>query len=154
MEDNDQQNLATSDSTEKPVKGIVYYLLWIYFFGVAVMLLQLLTQLFSLIIKIAKSEDKIEDTDCTIVCSNQVKEPFSFFNHIFINPESYDYETYEQILAHERIHVKKKHSFDLLLAELVIAVLWFNPIAWFFRKDIERKISLHRTKTAFIVSIV
>ena len=42
----------------------------------------------------------------------------------------------KEILAHEQIHVRQHHSFDILLAELSCAVCWFNPMAWMFKKEI------------------
>ncbi|MDQ4141248.1 MAG: hypothetical protein M3142_12090 [Bacteroidota bacterium] len=41
-------------------------------------------------------------------------------------------------MTHEKIHVRLKHSFDLLLAEIAVIVLWFNPIAWLFKREIEK----------------
>ena len=82
--------------------------------------LNLLTQIGSLLFQIIRSKDKIKDTDATIINSTSIKEPCSFFNYIFINPEQYEFEIYEQIIAHEKIHVKKKHSLDLLLSENVV----------------------------------
>ena len=66
--------------------------------------------------------------------------PRSFFKYIFINPNTYNSETYEQILEHEKIHVEQKHSIDLLLSEIAIIVLWFNPFLWWFRKEVEKNI--------------
>lgn len=131
---------AIQPSTKKTSKGFLFYLSLIYLFGVVVFALNLLGQLLIILFKIIKSEDKIEDTDGIIINSKQVAEPCSFFHYIFIHPESYDYETYEQILAHEKIHVSQKHTFDLLLAEIAIILLWFNPFIWLLRKEIEKNI--------------
>ncbi len=65
------------------------------------------------------------------------KAPCSFGNNIFINPEKYDWETYSQILLHEMVHIQQRHSFDILLAELVLVLQWFNPFAWFYRTEVE-----------------
>ncbi|MEK6153973.1 ankyrin repeat domain-containing protein [Flavobacteriaceae bacterium 3-367] len=121
-------------------KGVLYWLSLIYYFGVLVLSLNLITQMVSLFIKIKKSTEKIRDTDCTIVNTSLIKEPCSFFNYIFIDPEKYDYDTYEQIIAHEKIHVQKGHTIDLLLSEMAIVLLWFNPLIWLFRKEIEKNI--------------
>lgn len=131
---------AIQSSATKTAKGFLFYLSLIYLFGVVVFALNLLSQLLIILFKIVKSEDKIEDTDGIIINSKQVTEPCSFFHYIFIHPESYDYETYEQILAHEKIHVSQRHTFDLLLAEIAIILLWFNPFIWLLRKEIEKNI--------------
>ncbi len=63
--------------------------------------------------------------------------PCSFVNNIFINPEKYDWETYNQIILHEKIHIQQGHSYDIILAELALIFQWFNPFAWFYRKAME-----------------
>ncbi len=124
----------------EPSRSLLDWLFIAYLFGVVVLSINLLTQIGSLLFKIIRSKDKIKDTDATIINSTRIKEPCSFFNYIFINPEQYEFEIYEQIIAHEKIHVKKKHSLDLLLSEIAIILLWFNPFVWLFRKEVEKNI--------------
>lgn len=121
-------------------RGMLYWLIRLYIFGVMVFSANLLLQLGLALWKVYRSEDKIEDTDCVIVNRSDKTEPCSFFKYIFINPASYDFETYEQIIAHEKIHVAQWHTLDLLLAEVAAIVLWFNPFIWILRKDVERNI--------------
>jgi len=116
------------------------WLFYGYLFGVIVLSINLISQVLNLLIKIIRSKDKIRDTDGTIINSSFVKEPCSFFNYIFINPDEYEHEIYEQIIAHEKIHVKKKHTIDLLLSEIAVVLLWFNPLIWLFRKEVEKNI--------------
>lgn len=116
------------------------WLLGIYAFGVLIFFLHLLSQLASLWWRILRTTDKIEDEDHTIVNVAGEQAPCSFFHYILINPAQFEYETYEEILTHERIHVRQGHTLDLLFAELVTIVLWFNPLAWFFRKEVEKNI--------------
>lgn len=116
------------------------WLLIIYYFGVAIFFLNFVSQVISVLYKAWKSHDKIEDEHAIIINTPLVQEPCSFFNYIFINPDSYDFDTYEQILKHEKIHVSKRHSFDLLFSELAVIVLWFNPLVWFWRNEVEKNI--------------
>ncbi|MEO1012707.1 MAG: ankyrin repeat domain-containing protein [Bacteroidota bacterium] len=137
--------VSTASETQNPEpmeeeKGLIYWLLVLYYFGATIFSLNLIAQVATILIKVRKSDDRISDTDCTIVNTKSIKEPCSFFNYIFITPESYDHSTYEQIISHEKIHVKKFHSLDLLISEIVVIILWFNPIAWFFRKEVEKNI--------------
>lgn len=148
----ESQNAATPSGTtanatktqnrnaENQPKGLLYWVLWVYYFGVMVLTLNLTTQIVNLLIKVKKSTEKIRDTDGIIVNTPFIKEPCSFFNYIFINPENYDFDTYEQIIAHEKIHVRQGHSIDLLLSEIAIILLWFNPLIWLYRKEIEKNI--------------
>ncbi len=59
--------------------------------------------------------------------------PFSFFNVVFVNQSRYSEKELEQIMIHELTHVRLKHSWDVLLLELLLVVQWFNPFAWFLR---------------------
>ena len=133
---NEKETMVSSE----PSRSLSDWLLIAYLFGVVVLSINLLTQIGGLVFKIIRSKDKIKDTDATIINSTRIKEPCSFFNYIFINPEQYEFEIYEQIIAHEKIHVKKKHSLDLLLSEIAIILLWFNPFVWLFRKEVEKNI--------------
>ncbi|MBM3295116.1 MAG: hypothetical protein FJY82_11435 [Candidatus Aminicenantes bacterium] len=42
-----------------------------------------------------------------------------------------------RILAHELVHVRQIHSLDILLMELVVAVQWFNPFVWPYKKSLQ-----------------
>ena len=112
---------------------------WLYWFGVIVFAINFLIQLISLLYR-AYTSPVIRDGRFRIVELSGDKAPCSFWNNIFINPEKYDWETYSQILLHEKTHIQQGHSFDLLVAELVIIFQWFNPFAWQYRKALENNL--------------
>lgn len=121
-------------------KGLMYWLTLIYLFGVGVLTLNLLAQVVGTLYQVFKNTDRIEDGDSVIVNLTSDTEPCSFFKYIFINPSMYDYETYEQIVEHEKIHVEQKHTWDLLVSEIAVILLWFNPFMWILRKEVEKNI--------------
>lgn len=131
---------TTSDSENSSTKGIGFWLFWIYCFGVGVLVLNFLAQVAGTLFNAIRNEDKIQDEEGTIINLETESEPCSFFKYIFIHPDSYDFDTYEQIIAHEKIHVKQWHSLDLMLAEIAVVFLWFNPFVWLFRKEVEKNI--------------
>nr|WP_294795006.1 M56 family metallopeptidase [uncultured Mucilaginibacter sp.] len=114
----------------------IKYIPFVYWAGVAIMGGNLLLQILVLLYRSRKNQ-VIKDGVCRIVEVDGDRAPCSFANRIFINPEKYDWETYDQILAHEKIHVLQAHTLDLILAELMLVFQWFNPLAWIYRKDIE-----------------
>ena len=63
---------------------------------------------------------------------------FSFFKKVFISTA---YPLSEQdksnILKHESIHSQKLHSVDMLLAELIHALFWFNPVLRWYKKELD-----------------
>ncbi|WP_210464794.1 M56 family metallopeptidase [Rufibacter roseolus] len=118
----------------------VFWLVLLYLFGVAVCGLNLLFQIAGTLLKAIRSQDRIEDGDYVIVNVESKQAPCSFFKYIFIHPDDYDFETYEQIIAHEKIHVRQNHTLDLLLAEVAVILLWFNPFMWYFKKEVEKNL--------------
>jgi beta-lactamase regulating signal transducer with metallopeptidase domain len=141
---------ATTTQTSKPTVSIstkeqaysfqslnfTKTLTWIYWIGVAIFSINFIVQLLTLLYR-AYSRPVIKDGRFRIVELGGDQAPCSFGNNIFINPERYDWDTYSQILLHEKIHVQQGHSYDILLAELALIFQWFNPFAWLYRKAVE-----------------
>lgn len=65
---------------------------------------------------------------------------FSFGNSIFINAGDHSDSDLERILQHELAHVQQKHTVDLVWAELLCVVLWFNPFVWMLRRAIRQNL--------------
>ncbi|MCX2494082.1 N-acetylmuramoyl-L-alanine amidase [Pedobacter sp. PF22-3] len=61
---------------------------------------------------------------------------FSFLNQIIID-SSLQYEEKNLVIKHESVHVEQLHAVDKLLVNLVAAILWFNPIIYFWRNAID-----------------
>jgi TonB family protein len=60
--------------------------------------------------------------------------PASFFDYILMpNFDPVD-PRQKQILAHEAVHVRLRHSWDLLLVNFAKVLFWFNPLIYLFEK--------------------
>jgi hypothetical protein len=116
--------------------SIVKLLLWAYWLGVVVFGINFLFQL-ALLLWRGFRHPFIQDGRYRIVELSGDQAPCSFGNNIYINPEKYDWDTYTQIILHEKIHIQQGHSYDIILAELALIFQWFNPFAWFYRKAME-----------------
>ena len=66
--------------------------------------------------------------------------PFSFLNDIFVNTNNYSHSDLQKIINHERIHVRDKHSVDMLLTELMCIFNWYNPFAWMIKNAIRENL--------------
>ncbi len=121
---------------------VMQWLVYLYWFGVVIFGFNFLMQACILLYK-AYSRPVIIDGKFRIVEITVDKAPCPFANNIFINPEKYDWETYNQVLLHEKIHIEQRHTFDLLLAEIVIIFQWFNPFAWAWRKELESNLEYY-----------
>ena len=118
---------------------LLTYLVYLYWFGVIAFGLSFLLQITILMIR-AYRNPAIVHGGFRIIEMSGDKAPCSFGNMIFINPEKYDWETYNQILAHEKVHIQQGHSMDILIAEIVLIFQWFNPFAWIYRKEVENNL--------------
>lgn len=121
------------------VPTAIKWMFYMYWIGVAIFGLNLLLQVVVLFYR-AYSNPVIRDGKFRIIEVKGDKAPCSFGNNIFINPEKYDWDTYNQILLHEKVHIQQGHSLDILLAELVIVFQWFNPFAWLYRGELENNL--------------
>ncbi len=112
---------------------------WIYYAGVLIFSITFLIQIVQLKRRFRRL-DYIQDGRLRIYEMTDNHPPFSFFNKIFINPALYDYETFEQILNHEKIHIKNNHFFDKIVAECLVVLFWFNPFSWLLRNSISNNL--------------
>jgi len=124
------------DSSRFSFSKLMTWLFWFYWFGVGVFAISFLFQVVLLLWR-AYRNPVIIDGKYRIVEVSGDKAPCSFGNNIFINPEKYEWDTYNQILLHEKIHIEEKHTIDIVLAELVLIFQWFNPFAWIYRREME-----------------
>lgn len=114
--------------------------LLILLLGIFVMLTKLLVQLFSY--KKLVSNATIISNNATVKLYQIDKEivPFSFGNSIFINRGMHDETALKEILQHEFVHVKQKHTLDILWGEILCILNWYNPFAWLIRKAIRENL--------------
>ncbi len=137
--------LSGNEVTSKPLienKNEVPFILifyWIYFAGVAVFFITFLVQLIQLRLN-SKKLEFIQDGPFRIYELIGNVPPFSFFNSIYINPSHYNYETYQQILEHEKFHIQSRHYVDKLVAESLLIFFWFWPFSWLLRKAIHNNL--------------
>ncbi|GAB3911437.1 hypothetical protein GCM10028803_52870 [Larkinella knui] len=113
--------------------------LWAYLAGVIFLAGRLLVQLWSLARLIARSERSWED-GIWLVINAEVDAPFSFFHWVILNPALYESDEFDQILVHERVHCRQWHSLDMLLAEVLRVVFWFNPFAWWHQRLVQENL--------------
>jgi len=141
IKENNQTPVIKSSQEKQTItfEQVINWIFYLYWFGVVIFGLNLLMQA-AILLYNAYSSPAIKDGKFRIIEITGDKAPCSFGNNIFINPEKYDFETYNQILLHEKIHIEQKHTFDLLLAEILLIFQWFNPFAWLWRKELENNL--------------
>ncbi len=60
---------------------------------------------------------------------------FSVFRMIFL-PHGHTISTEDPIIAHEQLHGRFFHTADLIVTEILLTFIWFNPFVKFFRKSL------------------
>jgi len=66
--------------------------------------------------------------------------PFSFNNSIYCNNSMYNQQEMEEVIRHELVHVRQKHTVDVLIAEFLCIINWYNPFAWFIKSAIKENL--------------
>jgi TonB family protein len=87
----------------------------IYIIGIVFLIVRFISQLVAL--------NKIIDQP-------QADVAYSFFKKIRLGN---NLENNQVVAAHERVHANQWHSVDILLAEAVMIMNWFNPVVYFYR---------------------
>ena len=64
------------------------------------------------------------------------EKPFSWFGWVVVSDNDMD-EGAREILTHEAAHVRAGHSWDIMLADAVIIMQWFNPLAWIMKNTLK-----------------
>ncbi len=131
--------LPTATTTEVPTIDWWQIALLIYIAGVIVMCIRLGMQLFSLR-NLISSGTVVQRNAYTYVTVTNNIAPFSFFSCIVYNPELHTLEELEMILAHEQIHAGQRHSIDILITQIILALHWCNPLAWLYKQSLEQNL--------------
>jgi len=109
----------------------------LYVLGVLVLLFSFLYQLRQTLHLIRNSEGK-NFSKAKLILHRLEIMPFSIFNYILINKNHYGEKELEYVLLHEMEHINQKHSFDILLIELLKIVFWINPFVWVYEREIKQ----------------
>ncbi|WP_068688649.1 M56 family metallopeptidase [Culturomica massiliensis] len=115
-------------------KGNIPYTGWIYVGGMGICLLFWLLA-YRRMFGILRSGESIPREGYTLVVVSGKICPFSWRNYIVLSRQ--DYEGYKEIIAHECIHIRKKHTWDLYLIQLLLVFHWFNPAVWLLRRELQ-----------------
>lgn len=107
--------------------------------GIVVMLVRLLLQYLSFR-RIRRSSQLLSDDTVKIYQVDKFIIPFSFGRSIFINQHQHNENELKEIIRHEFIHVKQRHTADILWSELLCMLNWYNPFAWLIRRAIRQNL--------------
>ncbi len=88
------------------------------------------------LLSIIRDGRKVTAGHYTLVILPQTRlSPFSWMRYIVMSDDDYK-SAGEMITCHESAHLRLHHWIDLLLAQLTIIVLWYNPASWLMRAEL------------------
>ena len=130
--------IAGSISKVTMIRGRVWIDIatWIYFIGATVVLLRKIREYIVVRSIIAKGKCRQCDGYRLVLIDDENISPFSLWRYIVANRGDMDTDS-EMILAHERSHISSWHWVDLLVADIVLIIQWFNPAAWMIRNELK-----------------
>ncbi|MGY4536785.1 beta-lactamase regulating signal transducer with metallopeptidase domain/outer membrane biosynthesis protein TonB [Mucilaginibacter sp. UYNi724] len=105
----------------------------LYVAGVALALLVLIFRLRKLYILTRKNQ-ALDTNQYKLVKLKDKNTAFSFFNYLFIGSNVPQPET---VIAHELVHIRQKHSADIIFLEIVKIFNWFNPFIYLIQRSLK-----------------
>ena len=107
-----------------------------YFIGLLASLSFFLVQLLRLWRETRRGVHLKDELGNTLVILGGDFAPYSFLHYIYISASDYE-QLRRPILTHEQAHIRLRHTYDLLLLEVVKAVQWFNPFVYLLGRDLK-----------------
>ena len=77
----------------------------------------------------------IKFSDFTQIILPNSSVAFSFFKSIFMGEKVVQSE-HKNIIDHELVHIRQKHTYDLLFFELMRIIGWFNPLVYVYQSRV------------------
>ncbi|WP_373513324.1 M56 family metallopeptidase, partial [Persicitalea sp.] len=125
-----------ADATAAPFPWLDL-LLVLYIVGAVFMLVRLLWQFRRLFSFFQKGERITLDDYQIILLKDEAPGSFSFLNWLVVNRLDYEND-FDTVLRHELVHVRQRHSVDIVLVEILRVVFWFNPVLILYKKSLQQ----------------
>lgn len=115
---------------------VVRVVLWVYLTG---MIIVGATTLYTLLRlwRLVNSGDRTPIGGCTLVVIDRHDiTPFSWGRFIVVS-RSEEARVIDLIVSHERAHIRLGHFYDLILAQVVCIIQWYNPASWLMLSELK-----------------
>ena len=115
---------------------IVRIVTYIYLMGVAFFIIRLFIGIIRAETLCRLGGRRLADGSRLVVCAGDF-QPTSWLNTIILSRKDFESDSAAMIIEHEQAHIRNCHSIDVLLAQLVCALQWFNPAAWALKRSLQ-----------------
>lgn len=115
---------------------VVRVALWVYLTG---MIVVGATTMFTLLRlwRLVNSGERTAIGGCTLVVIDRHDiAPFSWGRFIVVS-RSEEARAVDLIVGHERAHIRLGHFYDLILAQVVCIIQWYNPTSWLMLSELK-----------------
>jgi TonB family protein len=129
------KSVTTEDSPVSLITHITVddVLLYTYLLGVLALALILIFKIFRLI-KMTRATNALVDNKYKLIGIDGSNTAFSFFNYLFIGTKTAGSDI---IIRHELVHIRQKHSADIIFMELIKIINWFNPFIYLMQVSLK-----------------
>ena len=128
---------AVGQALEQPLWSLPLgeVLRWFYLLGAGILLVRLVWQVSRLLRYIRTCRGRAQDG--VLLSAGPANAPLaSFFGFVFWRPGDANDTEQRLLFEHEMVHVQQRHSLDLILMEILIALQWFNPLLYMYRRSL------------------
>ncbi|MBD1386333.1 energy transducer TonB [Mucilaginibacter rigui] len=107
--------------------------IYLYITGVVIAFLALLFRLHKLYI-LTRNHHSLYQDKYKLISLSEENTAFSFFNYLFIGSNVPQAQT---VIAHEMVHIRQKHSVDIIFLEILKVINWFNPFIYLTQRSLK-----------------
>ncbi len=133
--------IAPTVASASPVAAVVAEpwwhtaLLMVYWTGVIISFCYIVISISKVCILISRCEKHRQADGTVIAVSDGDVSPFSWMHTVVVSRSDYAHLD-RAILLHEREHIRRHHSWDVVLVSILSSLQWFNPAMWMLRADL------------------
>ncbi|HWD87563.1 MAG TPA: M56 family metallopeptidase [Mucilaginibacter sp.] len=109
------------------------YILAIYLAIAACLLTGLIIKIVRLVILSRKGQIR-DFGKWKVVNTDMERGAFTFFNYLFVSADMAKSDT---VIAHELVHIRQKHTWDIICLEIFRIVNWFNPAVYLLQRSMK-----------------
>ncbi|WP_247236046.1 TonB family protein [Telluribacter sp. SYSU D00476] len=131
---------ATSVAPRTPPSAVLNWMdvLWaLYAVGVVVMAMRLYRHLRSLFLFVRQGTFIHMEGYTLVLSTTDSVGSFSFLKWVVVNRSDYE-QHFDTILNHELVHVRQRHSLDILLVEVLRVLFWFHPVLLLYKQSLQQ----------------
>jgi TonB family protein len=115
------------------VWSVFDYVLLAYGIITALLVVNLCIKIYKLI-RLSKRNARRTNNGFVLVEVEEESAAFSFMSYLFIDAKMAASET---IIRHEQVHIRQKHSWDIIYTEVLKVINWFNPLVYLMQNSLK-----------------